>query len=418
MGAISLAQPIAVWLVWLFSLAILSCLIAYVTLGSVTKKARVVGITVPTAGSVSIAASSSGVLVRSMVAEGARVHAGQALFELSMERRGSQGELSALVGQQIAIRKQTLLDERRMRIAQERASQQMVSARIDNLDMQAEQMRQEVLLARRRRDLAQQSMEKYDALQKSGFASSMQSQQKQEELIAIESQLSTLLRAREQLLANRLALLAERKKMGDELATQLIQLARADAAIDQEVAENQGRKTNLIVAPKAGMITTITFESGQAVNGGQVLATLMADGAADARDADLLHVDLYAPSRTAGFVEPGQSVLIRYHAFPYQKFGLQAGVVTAVSKTPFAPNELPPQIASTILSNAQQTARSAGNEALYRIRVKPARQAISLYGKAQPLKPGMTLDADVIQDQRKIWEWVLDPLLAITHRRA
>ncbi|MEB0233304.1 HlyD family secretion protein, partial [Undibacterium sp. 10I3] len=59
-------------------------------------------------------------------------------------------------------------------------------------------------------------------------------------------------------------------------------------------------------------------------------------------DAAQLEVHLYAPSRTAGFVANGQQVLIRYQAYPYQKFGLQKGTVTDISDTPFAPNELPP----------------------------------------------------------------------------
>jgi membrane fusion protein len=32
------------------------------------------------------------------------------------------------------------------------------------------------------------------------------------------------------------------------------------------------------------------------------------------------------------------------------------------------------------------------------------------------LKPGMTLEADVVQDSRKIWEWVLEPVLAVLQR--
>ena len=88
-----------------------------------------------------------------------------------------------------------------------------------------------------------------------------------------------------------------------------------------------------------------------------------------------------------------------------------------VSKTPFAPSELPANLASTILSNAQQSILGANsNEVLYRVKVKLKRQTISAYGHDQPLKPGMTLEADIVQDSRKIWEWVAEPVLAVTHR--
>lgn len=127
-----------------------------------------------------------------------------------------------------------------------------------------------------------------------------------------------------------------------------------------------------------------------------------------------LEAMLYAPSRTAGFIKPGQKVLIRYQAFPYQKFGLHPGSIVDVSRTPFASTDIPANIAGTVLGNVSRAGHS--NESLYRIRVKLDRQTIQVYGSAQSLKPGMTLEADILQDNRKIWEWIAEPLLAIAPR--
>jgi membrane fusion protein len=156
------------------------------------------------------------------------------------------------------------------------------------------------------------------------------------------------------------------------------------------------------------------YQPGQAIGAGQVLATLI-PGQVDAPTlTPELEVQLYAPSRATGFVAVGQTVLLRYHAFPYQKFGLQKGMVTDVSRTPLAPAELPPNLASTILSNAKQSLFGFNSdEALYRIKVRPEKQQIDVYGRVQPLKPGMTVEADILQERRKIWEWIAEPLLAI-----
>jgi hypothetical protein len=124
-------------------------------------------------------------------------------------------------------------------------------------------------------------------------------------------------------------------------------------------------------------------------------------------DVEALEAHLFAPSRTVGFVQPGQSVFIRYAAYPFQKFGMYSGRITAVSGTPFFPNELPPNLSQQLLSQAGSV------EGLYRISVALDDQAIRAYGAPIPLKPGFVLEADVIQARLKIWEMMFEPLLAI-----
>ena len=53
-----------------------------------------------------------------------------------------------------------------------------------------------------------------------------------------------------------------------------------------------------------------------------------------------LEARLFGPSRSIGFVRPGQRVLLRYEAYPYQKFGSYEGVVKSVSRTTVGPGEL------------------------------------------------------------------------------
>jgi hypothetical protein len=118
------------------------------------------------------------------------------------------------------------------------------------------------------------------------------------------------------------------------------------------------------------------------------------DGGARDGAGGRLEVHLYAPASAIGFVRLGQPVLVRYRAFPYQKFGLYRGQVSAIGKTPLAPNELPSNF--------------AGNEGLYRVKVTMARQSVSVHGHEQPLAAGMTLDADLFLDRRRIREWIFE----------
>jgi len=442
MGAIRLAQPISVSVIATAAVLIAAALIAYITVGSVTKKAHIAGVIVPLEGQLSIAAPNAGILLHSHVQEGDVVTAGQTLFTLSTERQNSQGELSALVAQQLASRLDSLAAEQRLRQSQHAEKKIALIQRLANLAVEQQQLDQELQLGQRRQQLAQQSLGKYETLQRDGFVSAAQTQQKQEDLLDLSTRLSSLQRNKTQLQSNQLALKAELDTLSTSLATDLAQMDRAIASLKQESAENANRQSVRITAMQAGTITAVTNHSGQSISSGQILASLIplgstqdtenqtsktkqatlakeseSDSKHKSAGSNVLEAHLYAPSRTAGFVRPGQQVLIRYAAFPYQKFGLHTGIVTDVSRTPFAPAELPQHIASTILSNSQQSINGFNsNESLYRIKVSLQEQDIQVYGQAQGLKPGMTLEADVLQDRRKIWEWALEPLLAVTQR--
>lgn len=119
-----------------------------------------------------------------------------------------------------------------------------------------------------------------------------------------------------------------------------------------------------------------------------------------------LAAHLYAPGRTIGFMQAGQDVWLRYAAYPYQKFGLAKGAIVSVSRTPLRAQDL-------AVAQGQAPMRPApDHEPMYRVTVVLERQTIETQGRTQPLEAGMTLEADVVQERRRIWEWLLAPVLA------
>jgi membrane fusion protein len=116
---------------------------------------------------------------------------------------------------------------------------------------------------------------------------------------------------------------------------------------------------------------------------------------------------LFSPSRAIGFVRPGQRVLLRYQAFPYQKFGQYEGTVVYVSRSAISPGELSQQLAGL-------TSLYGANVPVYRITVSLAHQAVTAYGQPIPLQPGMELEASVVIESRRLIEWVFDPLFTLT----
>jgi len=181
------------------------------------------------------------------------------------------------------------------------------------------------------------------------------------------------------------------------------QLAQADreiAALEQELAEAESKRQIVIVAPQSGVVSAIQAEPGSTVQPSVPLLSIVPTGTT-------LQAQLFGPSRAIGFLQPGQRVLIRYQAYPYQKYGSYAGSVASISRSAISPTELSPQLAGL-------TGIYGVNEPLYRITVELERQSANAYGKLVPLQPGMQLEADIMIESRRLIEWVFDPLFTLT----
>jgi membrane fusion protein len=433
LGSVRLDNPFSFTAVALVALTLGGLLVAFAAWGDVTRKSKVNGLLVPAQGSLNITAGAAGVVAQRPIVEGQTVQAGDVLFVLNTERQslvnGGVGDNNAMLALQIQARLRTLQSEQELRQSQTVQRQQTLTERLRSLATQIEQTDGERRLLQQRLALAEKTVARHEQLVKDGFVSDAQLQTKQEELLDTASRLQTMARTRTALVHDSQTLQGELQALPMQLATEVNQIERNQAAIQQELAENDARKTTVVTAPFDGMVTALNLQPGQAVQAGQTLVTLIASPAATSSTStafipttaqaakiiapsagktspSALQAHLYAPSRTAGFIRPGQNVYLRYSAYPYQKFGLHTGQVIAISATPFAPSELPPNISQQLLAQA------GSNEALYRISVQLDAQTISAYGQEIALKPGLTLEADVLQESRKVWEWILEPVLA------
>ena len=387
------------------SLLMAGSLITFAVWGQVARKSRVPGVLMPAQGTVQLSANAAGVFTEQLVQEGEQVTAGQALFVLGTDRPTSEGSAAVLLSAHLNQRRLTLEAERTARVQQTRQRDAALQDRIRALDHEIAQAQQESVFAVRRVELAKKTLGRYQQMAQEGFVSDIQAQNKQEEMIDLQARVESTQRNAATLQREQQSLQAERQANQRQLNIDLSQLDRTLVSLEQEVTENQSRKTIVITAPQPGVVSTVHLPKGAAVQAGQSVATLVPINRQAQANTEL-QAHLYAPSRTAGFVKPGQTVWLRYGAYPYQKFGLAQGLVHNISATPTAPQDLP-NGQSAALQSAAQT-----QEPLYRIQVQLKEQSISAYGESLPLKPGMTLEADVVQDKRAVWEWIFEPLLA------
>lgn len=350
-----------------------------------------------------IGAPQAATIDKVYVSEGELVSKGQALLRLRIERTTSAGDVAELNARAIQQRRIGLETERTLALQQRRQRVDALKERLRSLAAEERQAEAELDTLRLRAMLSAKSYERSAQLERERFISDAQLQQKQEDLLDVQLRQRAAERSVVALKRDAEAVEADLLANETNTRTTLSQLNRAIFVLDQELAENSVRSIIVIAAPKDGKVGPLNFGQGSTVQAGQAILQMTLG---TSRDEKVLEAQLYGPSRAVGFISTGQTVWMRYGAYPHQKFGLAKGTVAKVSETPIAAADLPVGQASALLSAAQV------NEPLYRVTVSLEKQHVDAYGQRKPLKPGMTLNADVAQDERRIWEWILEPLLA------
>jgi membrane fusion protein len=396
LGSIQLLRPVSLHVLTLLAVSAAVLVAAYLWIGEYTRKAHVKGFLAPDRGLMRLMSPQSATVLESRAVEGASVRAGDVLYVLSVDAANVSGN----VRETLTARERSLLGAARQQAELERERAQALDRQVGTMRGELAQIDAEARLHEQRLALANQALARLESLRADNFISAAQVQAKSEELLGLQAQAQSLQRQRAAQLREIEQLLARRREL--PLQTQVAQgeLERDMAEIAQQQAENDSRRRIEIRAPQDGTVTGVVAQPGQSVNASVALASLLP---ADAR----LQAHLFAPSSAVGFVKPEQPVLLRYQAFPYQKFGLQGGQVAQVSRSPLQASEL----AGVPLPKSDGEA-----EPLYRITVTLDKQAVAAYGREQALAPGMQLEADVLLDRRRLIEWIFEPLLGLASR--
>ena len=400
LGSIQLVRPVSLALLTTFVVIVAAAVAAYLVWGEYTRKARVSGYLVPDRGLIRLMAPQTATVVENHVAEGRTVRQGDVLFVLAIGQSTSSGDAQTAIQSSLASRERSLQDAVRQRGLLEQNQLASLELQIGNMRRELGSIGAEADLQRERLALAQKALARLESLRNDNFVSFAQVQTKTEEILGLKAQLQALERQRGTQLREIASLEAQRRELPLKAQAARGEIDRDLAAVAQLSAENEARQRLVVRAPQDGVVTAVLADAGQAVTPGVALASLLP---ADAR----LQAHLFAPSSAVGFVRAHQVVQLRYQAFPYQKFGHQAGEVIQVARSPLQAAEL----AGLPLQGA-----AASGEPLYRITVALDQQTVAAYGQAQGLSPGMQLEADVLLDRRRLIEWLFEPVLGIASR--
>lgn len=396
LGEVSLARPVPLAAFTGVALLFAALLVSFSVWGEYSRRERVDGFLALDSGAARLLAPGAGTITDILAKEGDEVQAGQPLIRLSYERGTASGATSGELVQREISERIIGLEREQQQVRTLGAQQaEILRRKVEDLQRELAQFEIEIKAQQSRLASARNEYQRAEDLFRDKFYSESKLIEFRNNVLDQQVKLEGLRRQRAGVERELSATRAELPTVDMKVQTQIDQVKRQISELQQGSVQEEAKRENVIRAPIAGVLTNIAANRGEAVADEAPLAVVVPKGSG-------LHAQLLVPTRAIGFVQPGQAVVLRYDAFPFQRFGQYGGKVERVSETVWSPGE----------KVGPMTVR----EPVYRVDVRLDSQYIATGGQKLSLRPGMSVNADILQEKRKVWEWVFEPILSLQGR--
>jgi membrane fusion protein len=392
LGSVHISPTRLGWPTAILASFVVVALAATLAFGGYTRKERASGRLVPVGGLLDVPATVPGVVTGQWISEGMAVKAGQPLIEITPDvdlprPGGGAGEriASELESQQARLRLQ--LAQLKSALPRQEAG---LRRQIRSLRQQSASAAAELALREHQVEDAQETLARIRPLQAARTISAIQAKQFEDRVWELRAQLEQAARNRvtiEQALADAVA---ELDQLPLQAGARLNEIEGALAEAAQSQARNQVLRPTLLRAPRAGIVSGLAVNPGQAIHDRQRLLSIAPAGAP-------FQAELWAPSQAVGAIAAGDRVAMRYDAFPYQQFGQQFGRIVEIAEAALSPEEV-----------RSRTGVDPGAPA-FRVLVALEGQQVRSGSQDLPLRVGMAVDADLLLGRRRLYELVFRP---------
>ena len=329
---ISLGLPSAVMSV---ASTILLCAAALlVAFGTYARRETLHGVMLPSTGLVEVAAPAAGWVETLHVAEGDTVASGTRLYTLNTDLTTRDGGAHQRILQSLQAERAILEEQiaRKNELANQEETH--LQQKMQNLTDQIQQMDVQIAVKQGFVTTLAKDFADYTRYMKTGIGNLNEKNIQQQNWMRSEDDLQELKSRSLRLEGDRLDTQTKLDTLRLNTANEIDQLRSKISEIDQQIANAEVKHAAEIVSSAAGRVTAIAAQPGQVVQAGARMLTIVPGGReAGSGAAGAQHLGGLHPLRAT-------RVLLRYAAFPYQKFGSYWGTVTEISRASLQPEEL------------------------------------------------------------------------------
>lgn len=390
LGEVMLAGPASTSLAVTLAGVCLAAFMALAFMVEVPSKLNATGVLLPVGGLTNVTAEQGGVIGEVLVEPGARVAAGSPLMTLLVDRMLASGDGSFEARARSAVRQRQILTQRRK---QERIA---FETRLESLQLRKAALESSLVpLVKRLRnsgrqaELAAGAHRRLSSLAGTGHAALRDAESAEVRLLQARTALSQL--ESEQIEAQSAIERIARDMETEQAAFEALDLSLAmeSERLADRTLELDSLARQSIVAPMGGQLADVLAGPGDTVSAGTILATLH-------RSETPIEARVYLSSQFAGRAEPGQEAVLKLPTFPSRQFGVLRGRLASITSAPLEPQDV------RLVPNLF--------EPVYEARVTLERQHMDAKGRRWPLRPGLGVEATIVESRRTLIAWLLEPL--------
>jgi hemolysin D len=161
-------------------------------------------------------------------------------------------------------------------------------------------------------------------------------------------------------------------------------------------------------APVSGVVQRIDLTTiGQVITPAQSIITIVPDGTPLIVEATVTNQDI-------GYLAVGQPVEVKVDTFPFQKYGSLRGVLEWVSADAEdrnkASNDLDTRTGAQSSEDAQPSTDKPNAGYVYKVHIRTDRAVFFVDREERSIQAGMTVQADIITDRRRVIDFFLSPV--------
>ncbi len=400
-GKALLLAGIPAWLVTLLASLFLIALVLSLIFCTFTQRIDVRGEIITLPHSVNVFAPQQGFVVNQHVKVGDIVNKGQPLYELDVSRNTINGNVSAA---QIEVINEKIANAEDIISKLTRNKAETLTA----LDKQIKTTSASLAETNRMLATTQVGLNKmhtnlssYDKYLKDGLITKDQYNYQHSLYFQQQSAYQSLVTQKMQLESQLTQTNSDKITKAADFDNQISSQHNQINDYKNQLVESNANGNLIIKATTNGKIESLAVTKGQMVENGSSLAQIKPTGDIE------YYLILWLPNNTIPYVKPGDTINIRYDAFPADKFGQFPGKVISISSVPASRQEMAEY---TNVNNGT----SQQELALYKAIIKIKDKTFNYNGKTLTLSNGLKAQAVVFLEERPLYMWMFTPFYKMT----